>query len=372
MRSSMSCDQPAPRIRMRLPLTRNRRLPLVGEFRSDLADSESTLAHRYVALSGEAHREALQMRLAHLVGPPELRIVDAQGRKLLRAKRPRSGPHARASSTGCSKLTPAAVPGDHALHRDRSRCASSAYTVRSAVLSVSSRKCVTASGERSVTGPVATRSTAPHRPMSLSGGQGFQSTQLMPRSFSVGANVSTASTFVLPGFSKLGHIEVVGAIGSGHWLTIRDLVAVQPDFGAIVDAAKVQPEARILAVRRGRRELRAIPPAAVVGTVGRHGQVGKILPDGIGRAGNLAQIVAEVRIGNDAPAAACAASTVLGTEVFSQPSTGNPAEAIESPRPGVCRPTAAAIRREEALRFQPEEPVAAQAERGDKTRTFSS
>ena len=28
MRSSMSCDQPAPRIRIGLPLTRKRRLPL--------------------------------------------------------------------------------------------------------------------------------------------------------------------------------------------------------------------------------------------------------------------------------------------------------------------------------------------------------
>ena len=53
--------------------------------------------------------------------------------------------------------------------------------------------------KRTVTGPASTRSTAPHRPMSLSGGPGFQSTQLMPRSFSVGAVVLTAMTLGLPG-----------------------------------------------------------------------------------------------------------------------------------------------------------------------------
>ena len=35
--------------------------------------------------------------------------------------------------------------------------------------------------------------------MFLSGGEGFQSTKVMPRSFSRGANTSTASTLLAPG-----------------------------------------------------------------------------------------------------------------------------------------------------------------------------
>ena len=38
VRSSMSCDQPAPRIRIGLPLTRNSRLPFGRELRGDLAN----------------------------------------------------------------------------------------------------------------------------------------------------------------------------------------------------------------------------------------------------------------------------------------------------------------------------------------------
>ena len=179
----------------------------------------------------------------------------------------------------------------HALHRaDRWRCAAPHKPSAPPWPASTSVKCVTASGERSVTAPVVTRSTAPHRPMSLSGGHGFQSTQLMPRSFSVGANVSTASTFFLPGLRRFRHIEVISAIRARNLRRVRDLVAVQPDFAAVVDAAEVQP--RALARMRGsrRRELFAIPPAAVIGAVLRHGQVGEVVADGIGRARNLAQV----------------------------------------------------------------------------------
>ncbi len=94
-----------------------------------------------------------------------------------------------------------------------------------------------------------------------------------------------------------GDIEIVRAIRAGDLRGIGDAVAVQPDLSAVVDAAEVQPELRSLFRRSGRGEVVAVPPAAVVGAVGRHGQVRKIMADGIRRAGNFAQVVAKVRIG---------------------------------------------------------------------------
>ena len=49
------------------------------------------------------------------------------------------------------------------------------------------------------TGPLVTMSTPRHNPMFLSGGAGFQSTNVMARSLSVGEKISTANTFCLPG-----------------------------------------------------------------------------------------------------------------------------------------------------------------------------
>src|ERR1700680_5055295 len=76
---------------------------------------------------------------------------------------------------------------------------SSTTTVRSAWLPEASARCVETMGDLTVTAPVVVKVTGPHNPISLSGGDGFQSTQLIPRSCGVGANVSTASTFDFPG-----------------------------------------------------------------------------------------------------------------------------------------------------------------------------
>ena len=132
--------------------------------------------------------------------------------------------------------------------------------------------------------------------MSLSGGAGFQSTQLMPRSFSVCAKVSTASEFAWPCDERGGDIVFVGAIGAGYIFGVGDFVAVEPDIGAVIDAAEMQPHMAACEIFR-QLEFGAIPPGAAERAVLRHGQQRKILADGIGGAGNVAQIFSEVGIG---------------------------------------------------------------------------
>ncbi len=67
-----------------LPLTRNRRLPLAVNSDVISRNPKSTLCSSVTwSLAAEAHREVLQMRLAHLMRPPELGIANVQLRKLL-------------------------------------------------------------------------------------------------------------------------------------------------------------------------------------------------------------------------------------------------------------------------------------------------
>ncbi len=63
----------------------------------------------------------------------------------------------------------------------------------------------------------------------------------MPRSFSVGAKVFNGQDIYFAGLEELRHIEIVGAIGSGDSFGIGNSMTVQPDLGAIVDAAEMQP-----------------------------------------------------------------------------------------------------------------------------------
>ena len=152
---------------------------------------------------------------------------------------------------------------------------------------------MTTMGERRATGPVLTRSTAPQRPISLSGGRGFQSTQIdVQILFGRGESFHRQHiAFAEP--ELIGHIEMVRTVGAGDLRGIGDLVAVEPDLRAIVDAAEVQPELRLLLRSHGSGKLIAIPPAAAVGAVGGHGQIREVLADGIGSSGNFAQVVAE-------------------------------------------------------------------------------
>ena len=58
-------------------------------------------------------------------------------------------------------------------------------------------------GYLTATGPLEVMNTSFQMPMFLSGGVGFQSTQVMPRSYFSGAKISSAKAFAVPGFRNL-------------------------------------------------------------------------------------------------------------------------------------------------------------------------
>ena len=111
--------------------------------------------------------------------------------------------------------------------------------------------------------------------MFLSGGAGFQSTKVMARSWSVGEKTLHGENVFRARPGGVGDVEFVGAPGAGHVVGLGDLLSVEPDVGAVVDAVEIQPD-RLALVSRGQGELLAIPPGNGEGTVGRHGDVGKI------------------------------------------------------------------------------------------------
>src|SRR5260370_425258 len=73
----------------------------------------------------------------------------------------------------------------------------SALTVRCAVFNEGKSNFVSTNGCRNSTGPLVVRYTRFHRPISLSGGAGFQSTKSIARSISFGGKTSMARTFVV-------------------------------------------------------------------------------------------------------------------------------------------------------------------------------
>ena len=74
-----------------------------------------------------------------------------------------------------------------------------AVTVSRALSASGSLTSAITVGKRMAPGPLVLRYTSRHRPIDLSGGAGFQSTKVMPRSFSLGVQTSTATTFWGPG-----------------------------------------------------------------------------------------------------------------------------------------------------------------------------
>src|SRR5277367_2104860 len=100
----------------------------------------------------------------------------------------------------------------------------------------------------------------------------------------------------MAGRERGGDFVFVGAIGARYVFGVGDFFAVEPDIGAVVDAAEVQPDFAAGEIF-GEFEIGAIPPGAAEGTVLRHGQEGKILADGIGGAGDVAEIFSVVGIG---------------------------------------------------------------------------
>src|SRR5271170_4554934 len=94
-----------------------------------------------------------------------------------------------------------------------------------------------------------------------------------------------------------GGIDIVRTKGAGNLIAARELLSVQPDIRAVVDAVEVQPCGS--SGRRRRSELGAIPPGAVIGTFVAHWQVAEDLPHGVVHAGDLAQVHPEEWIGEN-------------------------------------------------------------------------
>ena len=81
--------------------------------------------------------------------------------------------------------------------------------------------------------------------MSLSGGQGFPVDPVDAEVGFGGREGFDGDGVFLAGVQVVSHIEVVGSIGAGDLLVVGDLLAVDPEIGAVVDAAEVQPERSI-------------------------------------------------------------------------------------------------------------------------------
>ena len=110
--------------------------------------------------------------------------------------------------------------------------------------------------------------------MSLSGGVGFQSTHVMARSSFSGAKTSTAKAFGFPVESDLPTSKSKPPHHAGDIFSVGNLLAVQPDVRAVIDAVKMQP-GRSLRRLRGRRELGSEPPRTTKRAVLRHFLIGK-------------------------------------------------------------------------------------------------
>ena len=72
--------------------------------------------------------------------------------------------------------------------------------------------------------------------------------------------------------SGVGDVELIGAPGTRHVIFFRDLLAIQKDVGAIVDAGKIQPDGLAL-IACWQRERLAIPPRHHKRAVLLHGDI---------------------------------------------------------------------------------------------------
>src|SRR6185437_996749 len=100
---------------------------------------------------------------------------------------------------------------------------------------------------------------------------------------------------VAAGVGDAGDVKLELAEGAAHLIFTGDLFAVEPDTGAIVDAAEVEPQS--LAGEGGRQgKFGAIPPGDGVGAVGGNIVVGEVGADLIGDARGLTQVHAVVGV----------------------------------------------------------------------------
>ena len=91
-------------------------------------------------------------------------------------------------------------------------------------------------------------------------------------------------------------VEFVCAIRAGSFARVCDALAVKPDIRAVVDSAEIQPDVAAAGSVRRRGEFRAVPPGAAEGAVFGHRADGEHFARGIVHARQGPQIVAEVRI----------------------------------------------------------------------------
>src|SRR6185503_2750447 len=103
----------------------------------------------------------------------------------------------------------------------------------------------------------------------------------------------------LAGGDGVGNVEIVSAVRTGDLRGVGYSFAIDPEFATVIYSAKVQPDAIVFGRECGNIELLPIPPGAGIWAVGGHGKVREVVAHGIGGAGDLAEIVAKVGIGED-------------------------------------------------------------------------
>ena len=120
----------------------------------------------------------------------------------------------------------------------------------------------------------------------------------MARSSGVGGKTSMARTFSSTEAKAAGEVEFKDAPGPGDVVLAGDLLAVQPDVGAVVHAIEVERNGAS-GETGGQAELSAIPPAAFVRTVIEHGEVGELAAERVVHAGEFAQVHPVERVFDD-------------------------------------------------------------------------
>src|SRR5258708_31851558 len=103
---------------------------------------------------------------------------------------------------------------------------------------------------------------------------------------------------LLPGERCFGHVEFVSSPRAGNIVRLRNLLPIQPDVGAIVDPAEIEPDR--LALAAGRQDKRfPVPPGNDERVVLLHWYVRKVRAYRIRRSRNRTQVHAKRWIGID-------------------------------------------------------------------------
>ncbi len=194
----MSGAQPPPRIRMRRPFTRKRRPPfgVDSEVISRMPNRRFCRSETRPPLTNSRDR-SYSSGLPSSAGHQRCGFAKCSCGKLSGVKRTNALSCGRSVTDRLNATVPIR-PRNVPLTACEVRFFRLAATVRSALRRVPVSTRLTTSGLRTTTSPLALRYAGCHSPMFLSGGDGFQSTQVVCRSGGVGAKTSTARAFVAP------------------------------------------------------------------------------------------------------------------------------------------------------------------------------